>query len=90
MLIIAYDISNNKLRTKFSKYLTKFGHRLQFSMYKIKNSPRILQQIQHEIKGNFEKKFDQEDSILILQLSKTCKTTKYGYAKNTDSDLLIV
>ena len=42
MLIISYDISNDKLRTKFSKFLCKFGYRLQYSVFEIKNSKRIL------------------------------------------------
>jgi len=32
MVIVSYDISDDKLRTKFSKYLSKFGHRLQYSV----------------------------------------------------------
>ena len=29
MIIISYDISNDKLRTKFAKYLSRFGHRIK-------------------------------------------------------------
>lgn len=32
MVIISYDISDNKLRTKFNKYIRKFGGRLQYSV----------------------------------------------------------
>lgn len=31
MIIISYDISNDKLRTKFAKYLSRFGHRIQYA-----------------------------------------------------------
>ena len=90
MLMVSYDISDNKLRTRFSKFLSKFGHRLQYSIFEIKNSKRILENIQVEIKADFEKEFEQTDSIMIFQMSKQCKITKYGYAKNDDEDLIII
>ena len=42
MLIVAYDIHNDKLRTKFWKLLKKFWRRLQYSVFEVKNSERIL------------------------------------------------
>jgi CRISPR-associated protein Cas2 len=90
MLVVAYDITDDKLRTKFSTYLGKFGGRLQYSVFEIKNSPRILNQIQIKIESHFKKKFNQNDSVIIFQLSKNCKISKYGYAKNNDSELIII
>ncbi len=90
MIIVTYDISNDKLRTRFSKFLSKFGYRLQYSVFEIKNSKRILNIIAAQIQINFEKEFSQTDSIIILNLSKQCKVTKYGYAKNDDEDLIII
>lgn len=34
--------------------------------------------------------FDQSDSIIIFETSKTCKLIKYGYAKNDDDDFILV
>ncbi len=90
MLIVSYDISNDKLRGKFSKFLSKFGYRLQYSMFEIKNSKRILGIVESDIRNKFEKRFGESDSIMILNLSKQCKITKYGYAKNDDDDLIII
>lgn len=90
MLIVSYDIENNRLRTQFSKYLKKYGYRLQYSVYEIQNSKRVLDNVESEIKNKFEKSFSQSDSIMIFNLSASCKITKYGYAKNDNSDLLIV
>ena len=53
MVIVSYDISDDKLRTKFSKYLSKFGHRLQYSVFEIDNSNRILDNIVTDIKNRF-------------------------------------
>ena len=90
MLIVTYDISDDKVRTKFSKFLSKFGYRLQYSVFEIKNSKRILNVIEAEIQSGFEKRFDQSDSVIIFNLSKQCKVTKYGYAANDDEDLLVL
>lgn len=90
LIIISYDISNDKLRTKFSKYLCRFGHRLQYSVFEIDNSERLLSNIEADIKNKFEKQFSQNDSIIIFRMSKTCKITRYGYAKNDNDDIIIV
>ena len=90
MLIVSYDISDDKVRTKFSKFLCKFGYRLQYSVFQIRNSERVLTNIISEIKGRFAKQFTQNDSIIIFVLSKTCKTVKFGYAKNDDDELILI
>lgn len=90
MLIVSYDISDDKLRTKFSRFLSKFGYRLQYSIFEIKNSERVLENIRAEISGKFEKSFSQTDSIIIFKFSKQCKITRFGYARNDDGDLLII
>lgn len=90
MIIISYDIENDKLRTKFCNYLKKFGYRLQYSVYKIKNSKRILDIIKVEIEKKFEKYFKETDSVIIIETSETCKITNYGYAKHDESDIIVV
>lgn len=45
MIVVSYDISDDKLRIKFSKYLSRFGHRLQYSVFEIDNSQRIIDNI---------------------------------------------
>lgn len=90
MILISYDIQNDKLRTKFSKYLQKFGYRLQYSVYEITNSKRMLANIMAEITNNFEKRFSQTDSVIVIETSENCKITKWGYAKNDEDDIIIV
>ena len=89
MIILTYDIKDDKLRTKFSKFIMEYGRRLQFSVYEINNSKRILDIVQSEIKNRFEKKFSQSDSVMIFELSNNCKITRYGYAKNEEDDLVM-
>ena len=66
MVIVSYDISDDKLRTKFSKYLSRFGHRLQYSVFEIDNSQRIIDNIVTDLKNRFEKNFSQDDSVIIF------------------------
>lgn len=90
MIIISYDISDDRKRAKFAKYIKRFGHMLQYSVYEIDNSERILNNIITDINNKFMKMFDQTDSVYIFQMSASCKIQKFGYAKNEDDDLLIV
>lgn len=90
MLLVSYDISNDKVRTRFSKFLSKFGFRLQYSVFEINNSEAVLRNIQTEIENNYSKFFTEEDSIIIFKLSETCKKTCYGYAKNEEKDFFLI
>ena len=90
MLIVSYDIADDKLRNKFAKFLKKFGFRLQYSVFQVKNSEHVLKNITTEINATFGKKFEQKDSVIIFQLSQQCKKTCFGYAVNDDDELMII
>lgn len=90
MILISYDISDNKLRTKFSKYLEKFGHRIQYSVFEIDSSERMLDNIICNIENKFEKRFDENDSIYIFKMSSTCQIKRFGYAKHEEEDIIIL
>ena len=90
MVIISYDIADDKKRNRFNKYIKKFGHRLQYSVYEIENSEKLLNNIIADINNKFIKIFDDYDSVYIFKLSNSCKTLKYGYASHEDDALLLV
>lgn len=90
MVIISYDISDDKKRARFAKFIKKFGYRLQYSVYEIVNSDKILDNIISEIKNNFSKKFDDSDSVYIFKINSSSMIEKFGYAKNEDMDLIII
>lgn len=73
MLLVSYDISNDKVRTKFAKFLSKFGFRLQYSVFEIHNSDAVLKNIENEIENVYMKAFTEEDSVILFDLSATCK-----------------
>lgn len=88
MLIISYDISDNLLRSRFSKMLTKSGAiRLQYSVYEVNNTNRVLENLTVKIEQQFAKKFGGEDSVIIFDVS-TVKLKKYGNAIHRDVDIV--
>lgn len=87
MLVISYDIHNTKLRTKFSKMLTKNGAiRLQYSVYEVNNTNRVIDLLIEKI-NQFAKQFDFEDSVIIFDVSQL-KLKKYGNAIHRDEDIV--
>ena len=90
MIIISYDIHDDKVRTKFSKYICKYGNRIQYSVYEIDNSNRILENILSGIRNEFMNLFSEADSVLIYKLSQTCEVIRMGYEIHEDSDLIII
>ncbi len=88
MLVISYDISDDKLRTNFSKMLTKHGAiRLQFSVYEVNNTDRVLNNLMVMIEEMFAKKFGGGDSVIIFDVSAV-KLKKYGNALHRDTDVV--
>ncbi len=84
MLIVSYDFANDKTRTKFSKFLEKYGRRMQYSVFSIRNSSRILRNITTEIDTRYSKSFKKTDSIVIFSVCLGCKgkIIRYGCAKH--------
>ena len=90
MVVVSYDISNDILRTKFANYLSRFGHTLQYSVFEIVNSEKIVNNIVNDLKNKYEKSFSQEDSVIIFKLSSSCEVLRFGYAKNDEKDFIII
>ncbi len=88
MLIITYDISETKVRTKFSKFLEKFGRRIQLSVFEVKNSKRFLDNIIVEIENKYKPMFTGADSVLIFQLGGSPKIHRFGYAANEEEKIV--
>lgn len=89
MLLIIYDIESDKLRTRFSAFLKQFGRRLQYSVFEIQNSPRVLENIRVELKYKYAKRFSQSDSVMIINVPDNSIIDRFGYAKNEETDLLL-
>lgn len=90
MIIVCYDFVSNKKRAKFSKFLKKYGYKVQYSVYMIRNSRRILKNILTEIDLKYKKTFENTDSILIFSVCEGCKKDilRYGSALHEESDVV--
>jgi CRISPR-associated protein Cas2 len=91
MLFISYDFDDDRKRARFAKFLKKFGRKIQYSVYEIKNSPRVLQNILSEIELKYKKDFSGSDSILIFYICESCqkKIKRYGYAANEEEEVVV-
>ena len=77
MIIVSYDITDDKMRTNFSKMLKKNGAiRLQFSVYEISNTKRIVDNLIAKIEA-YTKHFTADDSVILFDVD-TDKLTKYS------------
>ena len=88
MIIVSYDIKDDKLRTRFAKMLRSQGAvRLQFSVYEINNTQRIIENIKTIIAEKFSKLFTWEDSVMIFNASKE-SVLKFGNAIHRDKEVV--
>ena len=88
MIIVSYDIKNDKIRTKFAKMLQANGAiRLQFSVYEVNNTQRIIENIKIAIDEKFSKLFTGADSVLIFD-APNAKVEKFGNAIHRDQDVV--
>lgn len=88
MLLISYDIADDKLRSRFSKMLSKNGAiRLQMSVYEFNNTQRMMDNIRLQIKNTYAKQFTGADSVLIFEVNNE-KVEKYGNAIHRDQDIV--
>lgn len=88
MLVLSYDISDNKLRTRFSKMLERNGGiRLQYSVFEFNHTKRVLDVLKIKIEQDFSKKFGGGDSVFIFE-TDAGTAIKYGNAIHRDQELL--
>lgn len=87
MIVVSYDISDGKMRARFSKMLRKNGAiRLQFSVYEVRNTQRVMSNLLVKIEA-FAKHFTADDSVIIIDVDSD-KLAKYGRAINRDRSVV--
>lgn len=89
MMIVSYDISDNKLRAQFAKLLMQYGDRLQYSVYEIQGTQRVLNLLTEKIKFEFEPRFTGADSVLIFRFSNR-EVLRFGHSAHRTGDLLVL
>ncbi len=90
MIIVCYDFSNDKLRAQFAKFLDKHGRKVQYSVYEIKHSRRMMDNILEEIEHTFKRRFTSSDSVLIFQMCEADvkKIVRYGFPSLEEKEVL--
>lgn len=87
MIIISYDIADNKMRTNFSKMLMGNGAiRLQYSVYEVQNTKRVMDNLVAKIEA-YSKHFTAADSVVIFDVASD-KVSKYGNAIHRDNPVV--
>ena len=68
MILISYDIANDKVRARFQRLITKHGAiRLQYSVYEVRNTNRVMDNMKALIE-HFSKNFSFADSVIIFSV----------------------
>lgn len=87
MIIVSYDITDDKMRTNFSKMLKENGAvRLQYSVYELQNTKRIIDNLFVKIEV-FSRHFTQDDSVVVFDVSSE-NIKKYGNAIYRDKSIV--
>lgn len=88
MIVISYDIKDDKIRNNFSKMIQKQGAiRLQYSVYEIVNTKRLFDNMLILMEDFISQYLTGADSIIIFDVSDM-KLRKYGNAIHRDQDVL--
>lgn len=89
MVVVSYDITDDLMRSRFSRMLTKNGAiRLQYSVYEIVNTARVINNLYAKIES-YAKHFTPDDSVIIFDVAND-KITKYGNAIHRDQDIVFL
>ncbi|MBN2010919.1 CRISPR-associated endonuclease Cas2 [candidate division KSB1 bacterium] len=77
LLIVSYDIPDDKRRTKLAKKLCGFGKRVQYSVFECDLTLKQLAELKTTIKKIIH---TDDDSVRIYKLCQTCadEITSYG------------
>lgn len=87
MIVVSYDISDDLMRSRFSRMLTKHGAiRLQYSVYEVVNTKRVMDNLLEKIQ-RYSKHFTAADSVIIFDVDAE-KMIKYGNAIHRDKDVV--
>jgi CRISPR-associated protein Cas2 len=68
-IVLVYDISDDKRRTRLRKTLLRFGMPVQYSVFECDLSPRQLARMEKAVRGVIKK---QEDNVRYYQLCRSC------------------
>lgn len=86
LVLVIYDISDNKKRTRFFKFLQNYGFSVQKSAFEARISQKQYQKMLIEI----PKKINQEDNIRVYKLHGYGEVRTFGSGRIVDEDIIII
>lgn len=86
LVLIIYDISDNKRRIKFAKFLQGYGTRVQKSAFEA----MLTQQKYEKMMKQMEVYVSEGDSIRVYRLSGKGQITSFGRFVDSDEDDVII
>jgi CRISPR-associated protein Cas2 len=89
LIIVSYDIVDDKRRTKLAKRLCDFGKRVQYSVFECDLSKEQLKDMTEKALKQIDQ---EEDSLRIYRICNTCanEILSYGIKKGWEEDDVIV
>ena len=69
LIVVTYDIPNDRRRAKVAKNLLDYGERVQYSVFECDLSKKQIAQLQKELKALIDK---EQDSVKIYMLCAEC------------------
>lgn len=85
-VLVIYDITDNKRRTKLAKYLQGYGFRVQKSAFEAIIPKRKYQKMLREL----PKYISGEDSIKVYKIIGSGQVTSFGKTTETDTDDIVI
>ncbi len=87
-ILIIYDICNNNMRVKLSKFLSGYGIRVQKSAFEAVITKKKYRELQSKI-SQFIK--DEDDSIKIYQLKGSGQVLSWGKkVEDVQEDIIVI
>lgn len=88
-LVVSYDITSNRRRTKVMKTLEGYGTRVQYSVFECRLKPREIDEMRRKLKKLIS---NQEDSIRLYFISAddVRRIERLGDARTVDERIFIL
>jgi CRISPR-associated protein Cas2 len=89
LYVVAYDISDDKRRTKVHKTLSGFGRWTQYSLFECHLTPHQIVDLKHRLERHLE---PEEDSVRFYYICDKClkKADTVGGAPPEEEQLYVV
>ena len=88
-IVVSYDITNNKRRTKIAKIMLDFGARVQYSVFECNLTDKQIETMRKKIIHVISA---EEDTVRFYALCAACKTRVevHGTGKITEDEAFII